>query len=648
MKAEWKFERKRHSQKSRDPMQASFFTNASIDDDTHALVREAIQNSLDARVDEKQPVRVRFAIEEHSLASNVMSKYLNKEAWKHFNAADNGLIDPPTETDDCRYLVYEDFNTHGLIGDECASEPSPGNSFYYFMRAEGQSGKDEGDRGRHGIGKYVFPYTSGIRMFLAATVRHSDKRVMVAGQSVLKSHHVAGQQYTPDAWWGVFQKEGMDDYFQLPSEDPNTFSEIINDFDLKRSASDSGLSLIMPYVHKEVSGKKIAEHVASEYFWPILSGNLEVDISVGKKSWVVNGNSLTNKLDGLLGKSKSEELKPFIKLANRAILEDNLTRVDLSLNSKIGAPKWVDSYLAKNNSEKISRSISEAGGLVRIKCPLYVRKTKEKESESYFYIYILKDSEDKQYCTRFLREGIMIPDNRSSKVRGYISMVVVESGHLATLLGDSENPAHTEWEKNATKFKGKYSWGPSTIDFVRLSVSKVIKLLNQSDSEEDINLLSDIFYIDLPESDEDVPKTRKESKKPNNSGGDNNPGEPTHIPAPRPRTYRLNKHDNGFSLIGPENDFDGQREYTIRIAYDLVGASKSKALKKWHKNDFEIEKGRYVGKPILDNVDEFYCEGNLIKFSASTNEFSVVVDGFDPNRDLIVDVKSKGVLNEEV
>ena len=49
MNTEWRFERKRFSQKSRQPMQASFFTTSSIDDDTHALVRESIQNSLDAR-----------------------------------------------------------------------------------------------------------------------------------------------------------------------------------------------------------------------------------------------------------------------------------------------------------------------------------------------------------------------------------------------------------------------------------------------------------------------------------------------------------------------------------------------------------------------------------------------------------------------
>lgn len=280
MQAEWRFEPKRRSQKSREPMQESFFTNASIDDDTHALIREAIQNALDAKFGSCSdlPVRVRFFIGNHEADSGVMSRYVTDEAWLHFNAEDNGLTSPPKSSDDCRFLVYEDFNTDGLVGDERASEAQPGNSFYYFMRAEGQSGKKEGERGRHGIGKYVFPYTSGVRMFIAATVRSSDTRCLIAGQCVLKSHHVREQGFTPDGWWGTFEQDGEDDYFQLPVEDQTLFRQLKDDFGLEREVGQSGLSLVMPYVQADVTGEKLTEQVVSEYFWPILNGQLVVEV----------------------------------------------------------------------------------------------------------------------------------------------------------------------------------------------------------------------------------------------------------------------------------------------------------------------------------------------------------------------------------
>lgn len=280
MKAAWKFERKRRSQKSRDPMQASFFTNASIEEDVQALIRELIQNSLDAKVNPEEPVRVRLNIGKHEPENGIMSQYIPENAWKHFNATDNGLEFPPCQSDSCRFLVYEDFNTTGLVGDEKSNDEESGNSFYYFMRAEGQSGKQVGVRGRHGIGKYVVPKASGIRMFIAASRRVTDNRCLIAGQSVLKSHHVDGITYTPDGWWGVFDEdENGDDYFPMPVESEALFSQLVDHFNLARKRNETGLSLIMPYIQEDISLATLSQYVVNEYFWPILSGQLLVEIA---------------------------------------------------------------------------------------------------------------------------------------------------------------------------------------------------------------------------------------------------------------------------------------------------------------------------------------------------------------------------------
>lgn len=280
MKASWKFEKKRRSQKSRDPMQASFFTNASIDEDAQALIRELIQNSLDARVSSTsdEPVRVRLSVGMHEPENGVMKNYITEEAWKHFTAGDNGLDTTFSASHVCRFLVYEDFNTCGLVGDVTVNDEQPGNSFYYFMRAEGQSGKQEGVRGRHGIGKYVVPKTSGIRMFIALTVRKTDKKCLIAGQSVLKSHHVDGVAYTPDAWWGVFDEYDSGDYFPMPVESEELFNRVVEDFGLARNRQETGLSLIIPYVQKDISVETLAKYIVNEYFWPILNGQLLVEV----------------------------------------------------------------------------------------------------------------------------------------------------------------------------------------------------------------------------------------------------------------------------------------------------------------------------------------------------------------------------------
>lgn len=648
MAAKWRFEPKRRSQKSRDPMQASFFTNASIDDDTHALVREAIQNSLDARADRDStdPVRVRFSIGSHTAGNGVMARYLPDEAWLHFNAEDNGLKAPPTGADDCRYLVYEDFNTEGLVGDPRAYEAEPKNSFYFFMRAEGQSGKQGGERGRHGIGKYVFPYTSGIRMFIAATVRSSDHRCLVAGQSVLKSHHVGGERFTPDGWWGTFEKDGENDYFQLPVEGGDLFAQLVTDFGLAREEDQSGLSLIMPYIQAEVTADKLSEHVVREYFWPILNDQLVVEVVEDGISRQIDTTSVHENLDELLLPEQIERIAPYTELAYRALAEDDYPTVELNLAGSPSVPKWDKDYLPKETATKIHEELAKPDAFIRVRCPLYVQKNNPNELKtSHFDIFLSKDVTDTARKPQFVREGIIIPEDRVPKVRGYTSMVVIEPGAIATLLGDSENPAHTEWEKNATKFKGNYRWGPTTIDFVRLCVGKLLNLMSQGDEEEDIAILSDIFYLELPENDDDVPESRKRKKRQEPGQED----EPLIDPPPSfPRTYRLTKSEHGFVLKGPAEPLQGRRRYVVNVAYDFAGASRARAMKQWHENDFHLGAAKNVNTPEAENINDISVGGNTVRFEVDSSAFRLSVHGFDSRRDLIVSVDSEAVLDEAV
>ncbi len=647
--AQWRFEPKRRSQKSRDPMQASFFTNSSIEDDTHALVREAIQNSLDAKEDRlsPEPVKVRFSIGSHQADNGVMMRYIPDGAWLHFNADGNGLQSPPTKTADCRYLAYEDFNTQGLVGDELAFDEEAGNSFYFFMRAEGQSGKQEGERGRHGIGKYVFPYTSQIRMFIAATVRSTDGRCLIAGQSVLKSHQVDDIRFTPDGWWGRFEQDSENDYFQLPVEDNNLFAQLASDFGLARTSNQSGLSLIMPYIQPEVTADILSEHVVREYFWPILNNQLIVEVVENGLSRTIDPTSIHKNLDELLAPDQLLKIAPYATLAHKALTEKDYLTVELNLPETPKLPVWDKDYLPKEVATKIHDELTKSGTIVCIRCPLYVKEEQATEAKkTYFEIFLSRDTSDTNRKPEFVREGIIIPEARVPKIQGYTSMVVIEPGAIATLLGDAENPAHTEWEKNAVKFKGKYRWGSKTIDFVRLSVSKLLNLMNQGDDEEDTAILSDIFFLDLPENDEDVPESRKRAKKENSGPDSPPPVDP--IPPSKPRTYRLNKSSEGFVVQGPKEQLKNRRRYRVKVAYDFVGASKAKALKNWDKRDFDFSRAKNVCKPETENILNVVIEGNTIEFEAENNDFKLSVRGFDTLRDIIVDVDSEVLLDEAI
>lgn len=640
-KLEWRFERKRFSQKARDPMQSSFFTNSSIEADAHSLVRELIQNSMDAKQrNAKDPIRVRMKITRYSTRSGVIGRYISSEAWNHYNASDSGLQDVPKPTDDCLVFVYEDFNTNGLTGDYRITEnPNEKNSFYYFLRAEGQSGKHDGVRGRHGIGKYVVPKASRIRTFWAATHRASDSLSLLVGQCILKSHTVNGCTYTPDGWCGTFETKKGDDYLPLPVDDKGLYTRFLNDFSLSRKPNEAGLSLVIPFLLEEIDVETLIRYTVSEYFWPILNGDLVVLISNDEKELTVNESSVNAIAMETRHREWGSKILPYINLAIASKDHSRTHTYNLISPERALQPSWTTDLIDDSLRSKIRNELYVERKAIRVVCPIYVQLVNSSSHIDEFEIVLHHKGNDEKYKPRFIREGITIPEDRVNKVRGIVALVIIKKGPLATLLGDSENPAHTEWEKNAVKFKGKYKWGAKTIDFVRFSASKLINLLSGDEKEEDYHLLSDIFYLDSKESEDDVPRSRLVKKR--KSKGSEEPQGLKEIPQAKPKTYRLSSLKGGFSLKGPEQPFDEPRRYRVKIAYDYLGATKSRALKKYHINDFSIKEGRNVEYPEVSGVTEISYFENEIIFLAESNQFELNIRGFDLNRDLIVDVRSE-------
>ncbi len=196
----WTFRKMSRAEMNADPVEGEFFTPEGLAD---ALVREAIQNSLDARLG-SAPVRVRFLLsgEGQALPAENASPYLTG-LHDHLNEIEAGRSDTPAQNEPMPFLVIEDFGTRGLCGppdqecDEVSSPEGSHNDFFYFWRNVGRSKKHETERGRWGLGKTVFPASSRINAFFGMTVRSEDNRTLLMGQSVLKMHSIGDAQFQP-------------------------------------------------------------------------------------------------------------------------------------------------------------------------------------------------------------------------------------------------------------------------------------------------------------------------------------------------------------------------------------------------------------------------------------------------------------------
>ena len=213
-----------------DPIESEFFSTEHLDSVADALVRESIQNSLDAGLP-GQAVRVAFRLFSQTSNSNGANAHYLNELRPHLNAEQNGIINPPSLDTPVSFLVIEDYGTRGLEGDPTQDDDFQStngrikNDFFYFWRNVGRSRKETTDRGRWGLGKTVFQAASRINTYFGVTVRQSDRKSMLLGQSVLKTHLVNGKKHSSYGWYGVF-----DENFALPVEDQPSLERFSDTF----------------------------------------------------------------------------------------------------------------------------------------------------------------------------------------------------------------------------------------------------------------------------------------------------------------------------------------------------------------------------------------------------------------------------------
>jgi hypothetical protein len=623
----WRFHKVRPGDKNREPIMGEFFSTDAISNAAEALVREGIQNALDAGLN-KGKVRVRIYIsgKDGALSATKARKYFTG-AWEHYETDGNGLLDRPLPLNDCEFLVFEDFGTSGLTGDTDQWHDQLGvkNPFYYFFRAEGQSAKGEQDRGRWGVGKTVFPRSSRISTYFGFTVRYDDRQRLLMGQSILKSHSVGSEYFSPDGYFGVTNYDGL----TLPIDDKETIDQFCEDFRLERN-TETGLSIVVPYSDPEISDKSLLVAVCRDYFYPILAGKLEVTVESPTRSTQVNYDTISE----VAAKIEKELPKGLLDVISLAEWATELPPAKLTTirepSSDIGL-EWSAALMTDEQVNSL-RDLFQAGERIAVRIPLLVREKKTAPKKSYFDVFLTRQNSNEDGRPVFIREGIIISDIRGGRSRGVLSIVVAEDQPLATLLGDSENPAHTQWQKDSSHFKGKYTYGPKYIQFVIRSVAEIVKLLAESEDSTDPSLLLDFFSIPAPEPTA-TKEPRKEKKKP--GGGGNTPP----LPAPAPARFRVHRVAGGFSVTPGADDAALPPFLKIVAAYDI---RKGNPLGKYDPADFTFKSLSVEPTGMTVLLDE----RNQMVVKVDVRDFHLSVSGFDEQRDLYLKVSALEEYND--
>ncbi len=633
----WQFSPKRPSDKTRDPVVGEFFASEAIKDTGEALVREAIQNSLDARSpDHVGPVIVRIFVSGSELALPPdRHRFWFESAWPHFLASGNGLQKDGLKPDaPCRFLVLEDFGTTGLVGDQHQYVEAEGaaNPFFYFFRAEAKSAKSGKDRGRWGIGKQVFPRSSRTQTFFGfSTVAGADS---LMGGCILKHHSVNGRYFKPDGYWGE-ELPVDNDTLVVPVEDSDTLQRFREDFRLSRQPGSSGLSVVVPWLDEGEEGSSerrpfdkatLLLTALSDYFLPILEGRLEVLVENASGSSRLNASTYLEVLTSLESDGDSERQREIDRLRASLALAERI-RDRRYQSFEIGPceetkASWTDTMLQEEVAARIRDDLAQ-GRLVRIVAQLTVRPKDAPATADTFECFLSAAAQSSMKPT-FVRDDLIISGVDCQRLNGHACVVNIRPGPLATLLGDSEGPAHTEWHPSSEHFKGKYTYGGMTITFVSNFPVELLRRVHATSRQIDRRLLIDLFSDRGPEPGVDPSAERKRPKR----GKD---GVVVPVERNSSATYRIVGSSAGFTILSTVNPVDAGSRLLVRAAYET---SKGNPFKNYEPYDFDF--GLDELQLEVDGLSIEERAENRIVVRVDQPTFRLKVTGFDVHRDLVV------------
>lgn len=659
----WRFRKMTRAEINQDPMEREFFDEEPLNT---RLVREAIQNSLDAGIgnvspNHDAPVRVRFSLAgvHNPLPPGTAKKYFDGLAPHLYELAEtDDTISHLVARGDINnrsmpFLVVEDAGTVGLNGDweqhdDSDANPAQNNHFYWFFRNVGRSGKGDADNGSWGLGKWVFPDASHASAYIAVTTRRNDKETLLMGQSVQTKHTIDGDRYAPYGYFAQFDDDG----FSLPLRRGDWahrqfIDQCINDFGLqyRSSPESSGLSIIIPFpridTHDEeahIETPKILAAVIHNYFYPIINRKLEVTLDEGDDSPPIEITADT--IDDVIDKADLEESGERSAEGYRSLFK--MCRKCLNLNDSdyISIPI---AQLGDENHQNLAnwRRRYNKYDLLAFRVNTDVQRKRGATEHSSFRLYVQRDDALTEGHDYYVRGTLSITEMNFLRGTRARSLLVVDKDQpLATMLRDSEPPAHTIWRPDVHRVKDNWSAAQRRIRAVRNAPRDLLRSMESRQQGIQKDAFADIFYFDPPRPQPAVPSSNERHRA---GGGPVNP--------PQQRSeFEVSgiQSGTGFQIRIPEDASELPEFVRLRVAYD---APRGNPLNRYQPNDFRLHGKDALpvtprGCEVIDPQSESIPSNELRLRITDPKNFAISVQGFDPNRDVHVRVERQSEPND--
>lgn len=569
---------------------------------TETFVREAIQNSLDARHDRDRPVIVSFHF--HSDGIGPRRAFL-EPVIEHRKTAGLEIPDEWSKGN-VRWLIVEDFNSRGL-SDPLESRTS---DFWGYWLNFGLSNKTGTGRGGRGIGRVTFLIASRLQSVIGHTRRQEDALTATCGMAVLLAKEDGDVLRSTHAYLA----EGVQGNIYRLHQSPEFQSQVRKAFAFKGYDDEyqSGLGLAILYPHDDLKADGILA-AAIENFAPAIINNdlvLSVDGRTLDASSIEEVATDPDVVSRLHDDTIRNSVSRYLTLVRQAASEKTSHRIELQNPTTKALREQRDT----KNIESLRKKIEIGPVILDIAFPL----TRDGSITSVHLRAVVCTSPSGQKpIDRFFREGMSLPRVKD-KSPGELDLVtLVSEGPLATYLNFCEGKAHLDLLESKDviqKLKDKgFNDGPN--------IKRLIK-----------NLPMELRQLLLP--DVTAPNSQifeKYFAKPKKVGpkGEKPPGPPGPIIQNTPEFEIKQVNPDGLHIKANLKFTEWPVNATITLAY-ADGSSRPS----WSPYDF-----------ILKNLDrtQVGCDISIFENTMHATNCSentdICITGFDRNREVDASIK---------
>ena len=570
---------------------------------SEAFVREALQNSLDARLASASAVRVHFTF--HSTRLQPLLSVLQDVISYRKKIS---LPIPQTwSTGEISWLVVQDFHATGLSGNLNKRTSDYWNYWLNF----GQSNKDGSGRGGRGIGRVTFLIASSIQTVIGYTRRRSDHRTPICGMTVLRPVEDHDKFLSSHAYLASSERKSI--YNLHNSQEFNR--AVIKGFQFAdyTEKSDTGLALAIPYPHEKLNKDRILA-AAIEHFSPtIMENKLVLDIEDTRLNRETIRSVSNDIYDCFRDASIKRDPMRFLGLIRHAQKqhESHYTFRLPNTHSKIPDLKHDPA------TTKVKRRLNSNSHCV---LDLYLPLKHEGEVRTTKVRAVIANTPDGALpIDCFFRNGMRLPKVKAPDAGDLDLLLFVEDELLATYLNLCEGKAHLDLSrsKEITQKLRSNSFGPPVYglrDIIKSLPKDLRQLFCDDASQPDARVFETFFSLPAP------PK-----KPPVDSGKPDLPDSPPTSQI-KPVKISIFKKD-GFRIKAVKAYSKWPVDLSLTIAY-----ADGTRRPKWNVADFDLTK---LTKG-WEGCDKLVIQDNEIICRHCESQFRLEIRGFDPKRELSI------------